>query len=44
MKRRSDFDHSIFILRDGERNQEVNQSKCKAETGPADLVTTHWQV
>ena len=36
MKRRSDFDHSIFILRDGERNQEVNQSKCKAETGPAD--------
>ena len=35
-KRRSDFDHSIFILRDGERNQEVNQSKCKAETSPAD--------
>lgn len=36
MKRRSDLDHSIFILRDGERNQEVNQSKCKAETRPAD--------
>lgn len=36
MKRRSDFDHSIFILRDGECNQEVNQSKCKAETGSAD--------
>lgn len=35
-KRRSDLDHSIFVLRDGERNQEVNQSKCKAETGPAD--------
>jgi hypothetical protein len=34
-KRRSDLDHSIFILRDGECDQEVNQSKRKAETGPA---------
>lgn len=35
-KRRSDLDHSVFVLRDGECNQEVNQSKCKAETGSAD--------
>lgn len=35
-KRRSDLDHFIFILRDGECDQEVNQSKRKAETGPAD--------
>ena len=35
-KRRSDLDHSVFVLRDGECDQEVNQSKCKAETGPAD--------
>lgn len=36
IKRISNLDHSIFILRDGECDQEVNQSKCKAETGPAD--------
>lgn len=36
MKRISDLDHSIFILRDGECDQEVNQSKRKAETSPAD--------
>lgn len=35
-KRRSDLDHSVFVLRDGECDQEVNQSECKAETGPAD--------
>ena len=35
-KRRSDLDHSVFVLRNREYDQEVNQSKCKAETGPAD--------
>lgn len=35
-KRRSDLDHSVFVLRNRECDQEVNQSKCKAETGPAD--------
>lgn len=35
-KRRSDLDHSVFVLWDGECDQEVNQSKRKAETGPAD--------
>lgn len=36
MKRRSDLEHSVFVLRNRECDQEVNQSKCKAETGPAD--------
>lgn len=35
-KRRSDLDHSVIVLRNRECDQEVNQSKCKAETGPAD--------
>ena len=35
-KRRSDLDHSVFVLRNRECDQEVNQRKCKAETGPAD--------
>lgn len=35
-KRRSDLDHSVFVLRNRECDQEVNQSKCKAETRPAD--------
>lgn len=35
-KRRSDLDHSVFVLRNREYDQEVNQSKCKAETGSAD--------
>ena len=35
-KRRSDLDHSVFVLRKRECDQEVNQSECKAETGPAD--------
>lgn len=35
-KRRLDLDHSVFVLRNRECDQEVNQSKCKAETGPAD--------
>lgn len=44
MKRRSDLDHSIFILRDGECDQEVNQSECKAETRPADKQIEHAQL
>ena len=35
-KRRSDLDHSVFVLRNRECDQEVNQSKCKAEPGSAD--------
>ena len=35
-KRRSNLDHSVFVLRNRECDQEVNQSKRKAETGPAD--------
>ena len=40
-KRRSDLDHSVFVLWDGECDQEVNQSKCKAETCPADKQIEH---
>ena len=44
MKRRSNLDHSLFILRDGERNQEVNQSKRKAEPRPTDKQIEHAQL
>lgn len=42
-KRRSDLDHSVFVLWDGECDQEVNQSECKSETGPADKQIEHAQ-
>ena len=43
-KRRSDLDHSVFVLRNRECDQEVNQSKCKAETRPADKQVEDAQV
>lgn len=43
-KRRSDLDHSVFVLWDGECDQEVNQSECKAETRPADKQIEHAQL
>lgn len=43
-KWRSDLDHSVFVLRNRECDQEVNQSKCKAETRPADKQIEHAQL
>ena len=43
-KRRSALDHSVFVLRNRECDQEVNQRKCKAETGPADKQIEHAQL
>lgn len=40
-KRRSDLDHSVFVLRNRECDQEVNQSEYKAETRPADKQIEH---
>lgn len=34
--KKRNLDHSVFVLRNRECDQEVNQSECKAETGPAD--------
>ena len=43
-KRRSDLDHSVFVLRNRECDQEVNQSEYKAETRPADKQIEHSQL